>query len=66
MGTISAATLATLVSLADKYGPVAVQGIINLFKKADPTITDVEAAFAQLKPYSDFGIPDKAPAAPTA
>lgn len=63
MGTLSATTLEALVTLGAKYGPIAVQAIIDLFKKTDPTIADVEAAFAQLKKYEDFGIPAVAPTA---
>ena len=65
MGTMTASTVTSLIDLAVKYGPTAVQAFINLFKKGDPTIADVEAAFNGLKTYDSFGIPGVAPTAPT-
>lgn len=59
---MGADTLTALINLAVKYGPTAVQAFIELFKKGDPTITEVEAAFAGLRKYEDLGIPDKVPA----
>lgn len=50
-----------IVVLAAKYGPEIVPTITGLFTKANPTVADVEAAFANLKPYSAYGIPDIAP-----
>lgn len=51
----------TIIGLAEKYGPQVFTMIQNLVNKKDATIADVEAAYAQLKPYSDFGIPDAIP-----
>lgn len=54
-----------LATLAVKYGPEVVPPIIEAFKKKDATIEDVEKAFAPLKKYEDYNIPD-APAAAAA
>lgn len=45
--------------LALKFGPQLALGFAKLFEKKTVTVEDVEAAFAQLKPYSAYGIPDK-------
>ena len=58
---LSPQLLSAIIQLAAIYGPDIVTGIEGLFKKSNPTIADVQAVFAGLKPYSDFGIPDKAP-----
>lgn len=58
-------TITALVGLAVKYGPEAVEGIIDLYdKKTNPTIAEVRAAFAKLKTYEEYGIPDVAPTVP--
>ena len=55
-------TITALIGLAAKYLPETIQGIISLYEsKTQPTVADVRAAFAQLKPYEAYGIPDKAP-----
>lgn len=63
---MSATAVEALITLAVKYGPTAVEGIINLFKKQNSdgtfTLADVEAAFTSLKKYEGYGIPDKVPA----
>jgi hypothetical protein len=59
---MGADTITSLINLAVKYGPVAVQAFIELFKKGEPTIAEVEAAFAGLRKYEDIGIPDQVPA----
>lgn len=61
---MSPAAIEAIVILAVKYGPPAVDGIIALFKKKDATIEDVEAAFAPLKEYASYGIPELAPVKP--
>lgn len=58
---MSALTIEAIIQLAAKYGPEIVPAITALFTKAAPTIDDVEKAFANLKPYSAYGIPDVAP-----
>lgn len=61
---MSIAAIEALVVLAAKYEPEAISGIIQLFTKANVTVADVEAAFAVLKPYSAYNIPDVAPTTP--
>ncbi len=59
---MSPALLEALVIAAVKYGPGFVSDIIGLFKqKTPPTIDEVEALFAKVKPYEAYGIPDVAP-----
>ena len=43
-----------LVLLAAKYGPELVVGITRLFTKADASLADIEALFANVKPYSAY------------
>ncbi len=58
---MSPALLEALVIAAVKYGPGFVNSIIALFKqKTPPTIAEVEALFATVKPYSAYNIPDVA------
>lgn len=64
MSTLSLETVEAIIQLANKYGPEIVPAITALFKKGEPTIADVEAAFVNLKPYSAYGIPDVAPTKP--
>ena len=64
MPTLSFDNILTLVQALVKYGPEAVQAIINLLKKSNPTVADVETLFAGLKPYSYYGIPDVVPTSP--
>lgn len=63
---LSPELLNALVLAGFQYGPQIVTDIKNLFNKKDATIDDVEAVFANLKPYSAFGIPDVAPTSPVA
>ena len=58
---MTAAGIEALVILGAKYGPQIVLDIEALFKKSDPTISDVAAIFAKVKPYGAYGIPDVAP-----
>ena len=58
---MSPAAIEAIVILAAKYGPELVTGIIGLFKTANPTIADVEAVFASVKPYSAYNIPETVP-----
>lgn len=53
---MSAAAIEALIILLAKYGPPAVEAAIALLKKPDPTIADVEATFALIKPYDAYGI----------
>lgn len=53
--------LQALVLAGLTYGPQIVTDVKNLFSKKDATFDDVETVFANLKPYSAFGIPDVAP-----
>lgn len=55
------ATIALILGYGLKYGPEVATMIIGLFKKTTVTVDDVEALFAQIKPYAAYGIPDKAP-----
>lgn len=61
---MSAALLQALIVAGIQYGPQIVTDIKNLLSKKDATIADVEAVFANLKPYSAFNIPDIAPTNP--
>lgn len=61
---MSPALAQLLIQAGLQYGPEFVQSIIALLKKPDPTIADIEALFADVKPYSFFNIPDVAPVAP--
>lgn len=47
-----------------KYGPELVLDVVNLLKKKGITVDEIETIFANVKPYSAFGIPDVAPTAP--
>ena len=58
---MSPAAIEALIILAAKYGPEFVMTVIALFKKPNPTVADVEALFANVKPYAAYGIPDVAP-----
>ena len=53
---MSPATIEALIVLAAKYGPELVTGLIALFKKQNPTLADIEALFANVKPYDSYGI----------
>lgn len=54
-----------LVQFGLQYGPEAVTSIIALLKNTGATIQDVEAAFANLKPYSAYNINPPAAATTT-
>lgn len=60
---MSPAIIGLLVQFGLQYGPEAVNGIIAVLKNPAATIADVEAAFANLKPYSAYNIPDTTPPA---
>jgi hypothetical protein len=51
-----------LVTAGLQYGPEFVTSIISILKNPNATVADVEAAFANLKPYSAYNIP--VPSAP--
>lgn len=58
---IGGATVQALISIAAKYGPETIDGILAILGKGEVTVADVQAAFEPLKPYSAYGIPDKIP-----
>lgn len=58
---MSAALIEALAISLVKYGPEYVNKLIALFKQAEPTVADVEALFANVKPYEAYGIPDVVP-----
>ncbi len=53
--------VALIITEAVKYGPDFVISVINALKKTDATIADVEALFANVKPYDSYGIPSVVP-----
>ncbi len=53
-----------VLGLVQQYGPSIVSGIKSILSKKDATIEDVDAIFAGLKPYEDFGIPTTVPKPP--
>jgi len=56
-----------LVTAGLQYGPGFVTSIISILKNPNATVADVEAAFANLKPYSAYNIPTPvAPVVPAA
>lgn len=55
------AQVITLLALAEKYGPTVFAVIKALTDKKDATVADVELAYAQLRPYESFGIPNIVP-----
>lgn len=50
--------------LAEKYGPVIYQDIVAAFQKSGYTVTQVDAIFAQIRPYDQLGIDPNAPVSP--
>jgi hypothetical protein len=56
----------TVLGYAMKYGPALVEDVVEALKKKNLTIADVEAIFADVKPYSAFGIKDPNAAAAAA
>lgn len=50
------AMIITLISLADKYGIPFVQRIVALMKQKEVTVDDVEALFANVKPFEAYDI----------
>lgn len=52
---------AILIQAGITYGPQFVQDIIAVLKKSDPTLDDIAALFANVKPYSAYNIPDVVP-----
>lgn len=51
----------TALELAVKYGPQLVADFIAACKKNGVTVSEVETIFADVKPYSAFGINPNAP-----
>lgn len=50
--------LEAIIILAAKYGPQLALNIVALFKSKEVTVEQVEQAFANLKPYEAYGIPE--------
>lgn len=63
---MSPALIQLLIQAGIQYGPGFVTDVIAVLKKPDPTLADVEALFANVKPYAAYGIPDVVPAPPAA
>lgn len=52
-----------LIQYGLQYGPTAVADIIAIINKGSAaTVSDVQNAFANLKPYNAYGIQDVEPA----
>jgi len=49
------------ITEALQYGPAFVKQVIAAFQAPNPTVADIEALFAGVKPYSTFNIPDTTP-----
>lgn len=62
MGTI----IGIVLPLVAKYGPQLIADIVSAFQKAGYTIEQVDAIFAQVKPYDQLGINPNAPVQPEA
>jgi hypothetical protein len=59
------ALIVGLVTAGLTYGPQFVSDIVAILNNPAASVADVEAAFANLKPYAAYGIPDIAPTKPT-
>lgn len=55
---MSPAAIEAIIILVAKYGPSVIESIKGLFNKEAVTIDDVQAAFADLKEYDAFNIPN--------
>ena len=55
---MSPALVMLLVQAGLTYGPQFITDIKTLLAKTDVTIADIEALFANVKPYAAYGIPD--------
>ena len=53
--------VAFAITEALQYGPAFVKQVIAAFQNPAVTVADIDKLFAGVKPYSEFGIPDKAP-----
>jgi len=58
------ALLTILIPLAEKFGPGIYADIVAAFKKSGYTVAQIDAIFAQVKPYDQLGIDPKAPVKP--
>ncbi len=58
------ALLEIFLPLAEKYGPKIYADIVAAFTKAGYTVSQIDAIFAQVKPYDQLGIDPKAPVKP--
>ena len=56
--------LTILAPLAVQYGPQLLTDIEAAFKKAGYTVAQIDAVFAQVKPYDALGISPTAPVQP--
>ena len=50
--------ISLLVTAGLQYGPEFVTSIIAILENPNSTVADVKAAFANLKPYSAYNIPN--------
>lgn len=50
--------IALILRLLDKYGPKLVDTWLALFEKKTVTVADVRVAFAPLKTWAEYNIPD--------
>ena len=60
------AQIFVVLGLVQQYGPSVITAVKILLKKENATIEDVEAIFADLKPYEAFNIPEIIPVPQTA
>lgn len=51
--------ISLLIEAGLKYGPEFVSSLIKILNNPNATISDVEVAFANLKPYEAYNIPTK-------
>lgn len=58
---MSPALIEAIVIGAVKYGPQFAQEVIALFKKETVTVDEVEALFAKVKRFEDYGVQVTAP-----
>lgn len=55
-----------ILGYAIKYGPTLLLDLVQAMEKRKMSVADVEAIFANVKPYESFGIQAPAPAAAAA
>lgn len=57
--------VAFAITEAIQYGPAFIKQIIELCQKKDLTIAEIDAAFASVKPYDAWNIPNIPTQTPT-